>query len=284
MSLRTLLLLSFMSFVLCAACGKRAQNKDNPVLTAYRLIDEQRTDEAVSLLENELSKDPENTEYKSVLASAYAHKSGIKIQRLVPAIIQSEKVNKLNRKISQLNKEANLGQKVKSIAVDMSALLYKFAGFFDTYENIPVVSAGEAMYLHHAVQLLNEIGDKIKPEDAVYRAVLQTILMKHLISENLLGEFEEQDFIVENKCQLNLGNMNDTLIKLGKLLIDIFNDIAIASPKQAKDMKIQAQKTGEAVTNLTMATTSLIVLDEVSTVFLRQTILNNGFGKIVKCD
>jgi NRPS condensation-like uncharacterized protein len=70
---------------------------------------------------------------------------------------------------------------------------------------------------------------------------------------------------------------------MGKLLIDIYNDIGFANPKQAVDMRKMAEQTSDSVTNLTIATTTVTVLDEAANIFLRQAAIQNGFGKIIKC-
>lgn len=290
MQLRTTLAIKIVLSVLMIAsvvftgCNGKKNSQEDPVLKAYRLIDEQRTDEAIELLETQLAKDPENSEFKVVLASAYAHKGGIKIQKLVSAINQSEKVKELNLKLAEVNGQDNLSRKVNVFALNAASILTKFAGFFEAYASVPVISAEQATYLRHSIYLLNEMGNKIKAEDALYRAVLGVVLFKHVLSENLVGEFFESKSADDAKCQIDLGNINDTLVSLGKLLIDISNDIGFANPNQADDMKRFSNEVSESVSNLTLATTSVMVLDEVSNTYLRQAAVQNGFGKIVRCD
>ncbi|MDZ4678688.1 MAG: hypothetical protein SGI74_14415 [Oligoflexia bacterium] len=267
-----------------AGCSKKEDKKQNTVLEAYRLIDEQRTDEAIELLESAITKEPSNTEYKVVLASAYAHKGGIKVQKLVPIINHSEKLKKLGEKLPELNKAEAKSQRVNQAALNLSAVLVRFAGFLEAYASVPLATPNQATYIRHAIYILNELGNKVKPEDALYRAVLEIVLLKHILAENFVGEFLEPANKEETTCRIDLGNVNDAAITLGKLLIDILNDIGFSNPDQAEAMKRMANETSETVSNLTIFFTSATVVDEVSNIFVRQAAVQHGFGKIIKCN
>ncbi len=281
--LKVTLVLS-LAFSALFGCGTKSESQQNDnVLKAYRLIDEQRTDEAIELLETSLTQDPSNTEYKKVLASAYAHKAGIKIQKLVPALNQSDKLKKLNDKLPELASSQSTTEKVNAGALNIALLLTRFAGFFEAYASVPMVDNSQAAYLTHAIYLLNDIGSQIKQEDVLYRAVLEIVLFKHILSDGLIGEFIAPKTKDEQTCRIDLGNVNDTIVRLGKLMIDVYNDIGFANPKQAGDMKKMAEQTSDSISNITIATTTVTVLDEAATLFLKQAALQNGFGKIIKC-
>lgn len=261
------------------ACG----SKNEPVLNAYRLIDEHRTDEAIELLENALQENPDNAEYKAVLASAYAHKSGVRIQNLVPAINQTDKLKNISDKLPVVSNEKSASENVNTSARNVVVLLSRFAYVFDAYSSIPVIEKTQANYLRHAIFLLNDIGSTIKPEDALYRAVLELVLFKHILAENIIGEFKDSENKNQNSCRIDLGNVNDTIVQLGKLVIDIYNDIGITQPRQAEAMKKSAAQVADLVSNFTIFTTTVTAIDEAANILLKQTALQNGFGKIIKC-
>lgn len=268
-----------------SGCGSQKNEgvRNDTVLDAYRLIDDQRSDEAIQLLETSLAQDPSKSEYKVVLASAYAHKAGIKIQKLVPLLTQSDKIKKLGEPNLNSPTAATTSQRVNASAQNIAKLLSKFSGFFEAYALIPQVSKDQATYLTHAVYLLNDIGSALKPEDVLYRAVLETVLLKYELAEGFIGELIEPETHGDKTCRLNLGNINDSVIRMGKLLIDICNDIGFVKPKEASDMKKIADQVSESVTNITMATTAVTVADEAANIFLKEAALQNGFGKIIKC-
>jgi hypothetical protein len=267
----------------CFGCADKNQNqRDDTVLNAYRLIDENRDDEAIELLETSLGKDPSNYDYKAVLASAYAHKAGIKIQNLVPALQKSSQLKKLSDG-SKSSSGETIGAKVDSGALNIASMLSKFSGVLETYASVPTIDKAQSTYLIHSIYILNSLGSRIKSEDVIYRAVLEIVLFKHYLAENFIGEFVEPKIKDEVSCRIDLGNVNDSIIKIGKLLIDIFNDVGFANPKQAEDMKKLATETSDSISSLTIATTTVTVVDEAANIFLKQTAIQNGFGKIIRC-
>ncbi len=269
-------------FGLCG-CGKTKQtHSESAVLKAYRLIDEQRTDEAIELLEHEVKREPNNREYKVVLASAYAHKAGIKIQKLVPVFSRSHHLQKLNS-ASTAKEKMSWGEKLNKKALNISALFIRLATVLASYSSIPIIDSEGELYIRHAIELLNSLDKKITQEAALYRAILEVILLKHFLTENFIGEFAEPNIKNEESCRIDLGNLNDSLIVLGKLLIDIYDDLGYANPKQASKMAQQSEETANVISDLTFATTSIAVFDETSTLFLKQAAIESGFGKIIKC-
>ena len=272
------------TLVMFGCAGSKNEGvRNDTVLEAYRLIDDQRTDEAIQLLETSLVADPSKSEYKVVLASAYAHKAGIKIQKLVPMLTQSDKIKKLNDQSLDASLDDSVSGKVNSGALNIARLLTKFSGFFEAYALVPTVTKNQAVYLTHAIYLLNDVGNDLKPEDVLYRAVLETVLFKYFLAEGFIGELIEPKAKDQVSCRLDLGNVNDSIVKMGKLLIDICNDIGYVNPKQAVDMKKIAEQVSESVTNLTIATTAVTAADEAANIFLKQVAIQNGFGKIIKC-
>lgn len=266
-------------------CGnKEDHGSQDPVIKAYQLIDEHRTDEAITLLENELSDNPDNYQYKVVLASAYAQKAGIKIQKLIPLVKQFDGFKKANAASTSKNKKKSYSEQVNESVINTSIMLNTFANTLATYAAIPLLTAEQAVYLRYTIYLLNSVDNKdLNPEDVTYRAILEVILLKHNISEKLVGEFMEPAVKDEVHCRIDIGTLNDSIIEAGKLLIDIYNDIGFSNPKQAKKMQQLSQDTSEVISNISLATTALTVLDEVSMSFLKQSLIGYGFGKTIKC-
>lgn len=270
-----------MVFLTVACAQKKSASDETVILQAYRLIDDQRTDEAIVLLERELSQNPERDDYKVVLASAYAHRGGIKIQKLVPLVTQMDKL-KSPKNPFDTKSEKSLNDKVNNGVLGIAALLTQYVEATRTYSAVPVVDANQASYIQHAVSLLGEIGPKINPEDALYRAILQIVLFKHLLAEKLIGEFSGENSKGAT-CRVDLEVVNGAVIRLAKIMIDIYSDLQIASPSKKDEMKKLSVQTADSVSNVTIATTTMTVLDEASTIFLKHSVMENGFGKIFKC-
>ncbi len=285
-----LAILAPATLLLLGACGsKKAEKSETPVLKAYRLIDEQRTDEAIELMEKSLSQDPGNYEYKVVLSSAYAHKGGIKIQKLLPSLLLAEKLTKLNAREARLRDQlkktpdrTRTGETNRA-AIQVAFLLAKYSSYFDLYASIPTITPTQSTYVQQAIRLLNSLPSTIQPHDALYRAILEVVLFKHILAENLVGEFSPPTTKDEASCRLNLSLVNDTVIKLGKLLIDIYNDVGISNPKQAENMKQLSEETADVVSSLSISISTLSFMDDVAQDFLKQSTIQGGFGKVVRC-
>lgn len=275
------------TLLLATACAPKKSNQhEDFVLQSYRLIDEQRTSEAIALLERELINDPGNYSYKIVLASAYAHKAGFKIQKLVPTIMQIDKLNKSTEKKENVQKETSQKSKdngANNTTLQIAALFSKISGALEAYSSIPVINRDESTYLVHAIRILNDLAGELKPEDAVYKAILEVVLFKHILAEDLLGEFAPPSTKGEANCRVDLETVNGTVINLGKLLIDIYTDLGFSNPSQAQKMTSIANETAEAVSDITLGITTMSIIDEASNVLLKQSAIQNGFGKIVKC-
>ncbi len=277
-------ILSIVFIISCFGCnGKKQERRDDTVLNAYRLIDEDRNDEAIELLESALAGDPSNYQYTTVLASAYAHKAGVRIQNLVPVIQKSSELKKLTEDKLKTGLGETVSAKMNEGVLAIASTLIRFSSILETYASVPNISKTQSTYLIHSIYLLNSLGTKIQAEDIIYRVVLEVILFKYLLAEGFVGEFVEPKVKEEGSCRIDLGNVNDAIIRTGKLLVDIINDLGFANPKQAEEMKRLANETSDTISSLTIATTAVTVVDEVANIFLKQTAIQNGFGKIIKC-
>lgn len=294
-----LILLSVCSFVTC----KKKSNppKEEVVVKAYRLIDEQRTSEAIDLLEEELKigSTANIREIKFVLASAYAHKAGIKIQVLVPAVTQLYKLQNASKKKKSIQNQAttatnayvnpneNLSRKpVNKIAVTLSAIFNQISATLETYAAIPTVNETQIDFLKHSIELIYSIGEPLTQEQALYRAVLEIILFKHIIEEGLLTASANIDFeIIEDKnCVINVKKLNDSIVPLAHLLIDIFNDMVLANPKHAESLTKSSAEITNYLTELTLASGTINVMDDVTSSFLKRSAFELGLGKMIKCN
>lgn len=285
--LKALLLLGLFAFIGCKK--KSHQPEEDVIVKAYRLIDEQRTSEAIDLLEEELKKDSinNNGEIKFVLASAYAHKAGIKIQVLVPAITQLYKFQNATKKKKAVQNQALTPHKqVNKIAVTVSAIFNQISATLETYSAIPVVTETQVDFLKHAIDLIHSIAEPINQEQALYRAVLEIIFFKYMMEESLLTAPTNIDFaIVEDKnCVINMKKLNQSIVPLGKLLINILNDMALANPKHSESLTKSSSEISAYLTELALDSDMISVMDDFSSSFIKRSAFELGLGKIIKCN
>lgn len=285
----SIVLVLTLSFLVSACSSKEQELKEGDVLlTSYRLIDEQRTDEAISLLELELKKNQGDYDLQVALASAYAHKGGFKIQKLMPAFKSADEIKKLAKERKKQQKPSTEKPKKEEIQLtgsdrttrDISDLLVKASKFVNIYTSIPSITVEEAVYLNHAIYLLDELKSSILPPEALYRAVLRIVQLKHLIAK----DFQENEFSSEGfTCNDGLTQGTKRLLDVSQVIVHIISDLVIVNPKDAEVLNSITLQISESVSHLTSVSTSLIVLEETSNAYLQQSAIQQGFGNLFKC-
>jgi hypothetical protein len=276
----SIILISLLSLV---ACGPKSKPQEtDKILTAYRLIDEQRADEAIALMENALIEEPNQDQYKEVLASAYAHKAGIKIQTLAPAITQGQKIKSI--KMAPQESSGNSNQTVQN----MASMFAGFSSFFEVYAAIPLVDADHVAYLEQSIAVLNSL-TKTKQENALYRAVLEIVLLKHYLADGVVGEVptaSSSDLTAKDQkvtCQIDFEETKSNLAKLGKLFIDICGDLSLSNPNNGAQLKKNSEQATAFVSSLVSSTNTVTAIDEAANIFLKDMAVQYGLGKIIKC-
>lgn len=244
------------------------------------MIDAQQPDEAIRLLERALRDEPRNREYKVVLASAYAHRAGFKVQKLVPILKKAQDFQKLQGETSAGTEARN----VKPLAFDAKSLISKAGALSEVFSSIPAVQVEQIPDLTHAIDLLGELGPEMLPADAVYRVVLEVILFKHYLVEKLLGDSPAKTNQELEACFIDSETFVETFQILSNLLLSIYSDLSIAHPSQSETMQRLSNETTDSVAAALKTTNSISTLDKNSLMFLKFTIIKAGFGKVIQCN
>lgn len=272
------ILILALTLTTLAACSKGRVKRTDVVSRAYQMIDAQQPDQAIKLLERALEDEPENKSYKTVLASAYAHRAGFKVQKLVPILKQAQDFQRL-----QGNKEPGDG-KVKAVAFDLGSLVNKSSALAQVFDSIPNVAVERLPDLQHAISILADLGPEINPSDAIYKAILEIILFKHYLVENLLGENPAATNQALERCQIQVNLFVETFQVLASLLQEIYVDLRIAHPGQTATFDRLSEETKTAVETALTTAHGVSQLDKNSLFFLKVTVLKAGFGKVLKCN
>lgn len=309
-----------------SGCKKKSEGPSQGiVLKAYRLIDENRDDEAIDLLESELKRDPKNSEIKFILASAYAHKAGFKIQKLVPTINQTYNLKKLSRKKikekpikkdtltnNKMEPSASLGSrnttndksittadknntsttnselpaqeyKVESVSSHSAFLLNRLSATLDLYSSIPSVTNEKTVYLKQALYTINSIGEAVTQEQALYRAILNGILLKTLVESSLKTELISTTPVDELHCKIDFKKFNEALITTGNLVASIYKDFSLANPNQSEKLLKMREEVAKEVKRLETMPTTEFTLDLQSELLLKQMTSQVELGNLIKC-
>jgi hypothetical protein len=235
-----------------------------------------------------LQKNQGDYDLQVALASAYAHKGGFKIQKLMPAFKSADEIKKLAKERKKQQKPSTEKPKKEEIQLtgsdrttrDISDLLVKASKFVNIYTSIPSITVEEAVYLNHAIYLLDELKSSILPPEALYRAVLRIVQLKHLIAK----DFQENEFSSEGfTCNDGLTQGTKRLLDVSQVIVHIISDLVIVNPKDAEVLNSITLQISESVSHLTSVSTSLIVLEETSNAYLQQSAIQQGFGNLFKC-
>lgn len=264
-------------FLIISCNRSKPEKREDPILKSYRLIDEQRSEEAIILLESELVNNPNSVKLRSVLASAYAHKAGIKLQKFVPLLYQIRQNLKNKTKLSELKLFTN--QSISKSTLVLSNLFLKLSSIFEIYNAIPNISTLDSVYLKYAIHLLKTMPSEIPKEDLIYRGILEVILFKHLISENLIGDLKDQVSIDDSNCIIDFVKIKENFLTLGKLLIEIQYDLKLTDSKQIEELVQSLKDFSESASEF-----SLINMDESSKNAMKQNLHQFGFGKVIQCE
>lgn len=274
--------------VIAALCGctyNKSNENETPVLKAYRLIDQQRSDEAIEIMERALEAEPDNYEYKVTLASAYSHKAGLKIQKLVPVILKAQE-SEQNR--TQLEKKLSIStnaqnDQAQKYVINLVTLLMQFSGYIETYRAIPEIDADKVIYLKYAVQLLYETGNQIKKSDALLRSIMNVVLFKHIVAKNFMYGSEIRPEGSYEECNLDFKKINEKLEEPAKILIDVFSDVGLVYPDQAVKMNENSMKVTDSVGELLTGAVKVAEMDQASKIFLARTSSQYSLGQFVLC-
>lgn len=259
---------SISLFVSCAA--KNSSPQSDPVPEAYRLIDLQRTDEAIDLLKSEIVKNPEDREARFALASAYAHKSGFKIQKFVGLLKSIEKIKEENP-----NKGHDKVNRVK----DLGFLLGKASGVISVFSDIPEIEPEKIQFLKEAILQITFIENPTQTE-RLYRGILRVLLLKHYIIDNFIDLREMVD--VKN-CRFDIDNLKRALVQFSSELISTLEDYAAAVPDKSVDATALANKVSSSIENISNQLTDLSIVDEIGSLWFKEGVIAIGFGKLLTC-
>lgn len=141
--------------------GKKSHSESN-LTFAYRLIDAHKDDEAIAYLEGQCPDDSDDVSCRVALASAFAHKADIKIQRFVPIITTTKNIGSLNLEFDSSQVDGEVSAKIDGSASHVASLLGKFAGILNVYTVIPTIKDEDAPFLEQAIRIMETLPRRVR--------------------------------------------------------------------------------------------------------------------------
>ncbi len=252
-------------------------------LKASRLLDDNRPKEAITLLESELDKNPQDNKIRMSLVSAYAYIGGVRISRLIKMFKSLESLKAISEPYPEISDSMLDSEKSSLNALKVAMVLEKSAVIFRTYQNIPTLTTDDGNYLKQAIVVAKDLVDPSQ-EDSLYKAILELIYLKHILATQVFSSLGVADIDQKKSCKPDIGRIHDSFLEIGNLMIDMYSDAAIAHPKMSERLKSLSEQTANQISDLTIASTGLILLDEASILFLNKALIQQGFTKLLNCE
>lgn len=273
--MKTLGLLSTLILMLgLAACAKKAEPQIDRITEAYRLIDAQRDDEAIALLEKVLQDEPNNREAKVTLASAYAHKAGFKIQAFWGMVDSARR-----KEIATLKLEGNPNSAPAKFIMYLRATLT----FARAMENLPELDAKKYSYLEYGLGILDGIDPKEKkPSDHILSALYRLVIFKARVGwMYTASSFTAKDD--KGQCNLIVERLADGVLDSARLLEKITFDLSYAFPKEQIELQNSRKRLASFTQNLALQLDTLGVIDDAFKITFKNGMMQRGLGELVQC-
>lgn len=275
-------------WILCS-CG--AQPKDQSinvktasseeiVLQAYKLIDLDRTQEAVHLLEESIKSKSQDYELRTTLASAYAHMAGINIQRLYPMINKVMVASKRSEIIKTPPKILYKEFPLESNLIALAKLTNSVSFLSAVFVAMPQIHVSKRTLLYEALDHFAAVEKSLKRGDLIYRTALRLLIIRGELSD---GVKESLEINAQNKCELKIEKFKSSIVSAQKLAAKSMLDMAAIDKKKAQSWLRRIESSTKFVERLTFVSDTAIILDEGLNIFVKQQLFGPMFGKLLEC-
>lgn len=249
------LCLPFLFASMLSCQGQKASDRD-PLSDSYQKIDKGDYNGAISELEELRTKDS-RPQVKSALASAYAARAGLKVEKLwnfVKALsappVTEESIKKSPNFLQSQDlfskNAAVLGPAAKSELDQLAKSMAAFEEYRSKTESLPYIAVERRNDLRLAAAVLKGADTK---GDHLYRAVLNLVYLRselqdgfkywNDVNEELKKLHPEDRKNAQNKeilCNVKISDFQEWLDSQFDQVSDISEDIRFAFPSKAEEM------------------------------------------------
>jgi hypothetical protein len=230
----------------CACTGDSdrsgANSDEQHISLAYRMIDENKTDEAMVILQSTLDdgrvREPEQTEkLRAALASAHVKRAGLtadRFYRFARSWMADDSDGGVFSFFAHPESKSDSDKKSSAIEIFQNeglatlALILQIKNRFDT---LPMVDDAGAEELRQALDILQPLPAPSKGV-ALYRVLIRIVRFKH----RLVGGVFDQAKLKNAECQVDVSGFFKPLIEIAGETTTITSDLASAFPKSAESL------------------------------------------------
>jgi hypothetical protein len=269
-------------------CGQQsAAPEEDSVLKAYKLIDQDRAEEAVALIEPEHRANPKDRRLTITLASAHTSLAGLQVYSFYD-LLEHTVFNKSSQgsdsKFSLTPPKLDLTGDDSQKARNFVSYLVSYLTYIDTllsiYQKIPSLTMPQKKHLEIAVALLETLNPQEK-SDGLFKAVLRVVYFKYQIEKEFVPSMIRTD--KDNVCQLNFSNLTDNVWNTLVSLENILSDLTIAYPKKESDYNQAINDAKKMADQLITGVTALELVGNGAVDLLIGHLKQQGMGDQIKC-
>jgi hypothetical protein len=225
------LILLFCLTLLAVRCHRKSSEKpQSDEVRAQLLIDQNKEDEAISILEAKYASSNISREELKVLASAYAHKAGLKMINFINAIKTNMNFENSTRIIE--NSVDNL--KAKKVIEQ----IHNMTKVLSLVNSIPVINNQQWSQLRMAINIYQSLDHKL-PDEELFLSLLLITKLKYSnftklqsidvldreILENLLENLFTQISDINLALSKSLPSRHDYFAKTAKEALDLVDQV-----------------------------------------------------------
>lgn len=217
--MRTIIqLLLFASVFALLSCQTKEQpvTRESRLSDGHKLIDQGRYDEAVSYFKKLLHEDP-HPHVKMALASAYAGRAGIRIEKIYSFVV----LRNFQTEIVPLE-GLSLDRQTQSLVKSLS----QYAQY---WKKVPLLSQEGRQDISAAVSVLEQ---ETNSGARLYSAVLRVVLLKSVVEQGLQSWNQVRK---HSLCSDQLQPYFQWMIELTDTLILVLQDLQRAFPEQKNE-------------------------------------------------
>lgn len=247
------------------SCGKKAEDQnteDNQISQATRYIDQGNYDSAIRLMEDFIQS-RESARARMVLASAYAGRTGVKVETYWDLLVGFDAFTQKRKAIpvpdfmdfSQLT--PYLDEESKHFLFIMNEQLKDLLRFRQRAEKVPHINPAQRHDLSRARAVIAGVttaGSKL------YRALLTVVIVKSdiLRGEKLLRQWSAVDF---NACSPLASEISKSLLQVLNLTSEALEDAGQAYPEENPHYQNLRKDLGKGIELLQTINSQQILVD-----------------------
>lgn len=222
-------LLLIFSTVACQT-KEEPETREAALRKGFAMMDEGKSSEAINYFA-ELAERDSHFHVKIAWASAYAHRAGLRIEKIYSFTALSPRTQDFSLPMNGLS----FDQKT-------TVLLQNIQSFLSRWERIPTLNASARSDLQSAVQILSQ---ETEPGARLYSAILRVVLLKSVSQEANVNWSALQSQTV---CGKQLKSFYSWAVQVLEQLSVLSEDLEIAFPKEAQNYREIKNKTRDLQT------------------------------------